>query len=71
MAKGSSSNRKEVTKEEILKCQEGRKYNEKSKNTTGFSYHLELSKLCLTIEAKTITISDVALNVCRDTKTIL
>ena len=67
MTKGSSLNRKKNIEEGILKPHEGRK-NKRVKvrvNTIDFASPVEFSQLCLTVEAKIITLSDIVLNICR------
>lgn len=65
MAKGSSPNRKEMTKEGILDYQERSNNTEIYKCKNRLPSPLEFSKLRLMVETKIITISDVVRNVCR------
>lgn len=70
MAKGSSvSTQKGNAKRRHFGISEMKKNNGKRKkreNTIDFLSLLEFSKLCFTVEAKIITLSDVVLNVCRE-----
>lgn len=59
MAKGSSSNIKVMTKEGILKRQEGRRKDRKSRNRgqrNSLPFPHEFSKSCLMIAAKIVTL---------------
>ena len=66
MAKGSYLKRKEIITDETLEHQKGRK-NMVIKNMGKWNRlsHHESSKLCLTVEAKNIPLSEVVLNSCR------
>ena len=67
MAKGSSLNRKEMIKEEILDITKEERTMEREKiwvNRIDFPFPFKFSKLCLVVEAPIITVHAVVLNVC-------
>ena len=63
MAKESPLNRKETIKEETLEHQKGKNTGIKNSSRYNRLSLLKFSKLCLMIEAKIISLSDVAINV--------
>lgn len=68
MTQWSSLNRKEMIKEGFLNVEKEERITEGGKiwvNSVSFSFPLEFSKLSLKVEAKTIILSDVVLNVCK------
>ena len=69
MAKGYSLNRQETIKEGISNHQEGRTQLTKC-GWIQWAF-LKFSKLCLMVEAKILTLTNVVLNVCKDNKTII
>lgn len=72
VAKGSSWNRKDIIKGGILEHQEGKIEGAKVwVNTTDVPSLFEFYKLCLMIEAKSVTLSDVLFHVEEIFKTII
>ena len=67
------SKQKEMLKEGILGYQEGRKNTGKSKDISkeNLTFPLEFSKLCLTVEAKILTFSDLALSIHRESLNLI